>query len=107
MASTSEMFNEIDEKMKAESDRFKSEVDGTYKFVLTGDDGGTWIVDAKEDVGAREEDGDADCTLTMDADDFKGIFDGSVDGMQAFMMGKIQVDGDMGLAMKLQTVLSD
>ena len=42
---------------------------------------------------------------TVAGEDFMAIRDGSLDGMQAFMMGKLQVEGDMGLAMKLQEVL--
>ena len=38
-------------------------------------------------------------------EDFVAIREGQLDGMQAFMMGKIEVEGDMGLAMKLQEVL--
>jgi putative sterol carrier protein len=40
-------------------------------------------------------------TLTADADDFIRIFTGQMDGMQAFMQGKLKLAGDMSVAMKL------
>ncbi len=43
--------------------------------------------------------------MSLAAEDFVAISSGELDGMQAFMVGKIQVEGDMGLAMKLQTLL--
>lgn len=43
----------------------------------------------------------ADITLVVDADTLLSLSDGSLDGMQAFMAGKLRVEGDMMLAMKL------
>ena len=47
------------------------------------------------------ENPDAQVTLVMDAETMEGIVDGSTDGMQAFMGGKLRTEGDMMLAMKL------
>ncbi|WP_426101415.1 MULTISPECIES: SCP2 sterol-binding domain-containing protein [unclassified Pseudomonas] len=47
------------------------------------------------------ENPDAQVTLVMDAETLEGIVDGSTDGMQAFMSGKLRTEGDMMLAMKL------
>ena len=44
-------------------------------------------------------------TITVASDDLVSIASGSLNAMQAFMMGKLQVDGDVGLAMKLQQIL--
>jgi len=109
MGSPAEIFTEIDTRIKGDADNIKSEVDGTFKFILNGDGGGSWIVNCKDDVGVTESEDGADCELTMDADVFVQIYDGSMDGMQAFMMGQITLsdDSDMGLAMKLQTVLEN
>ena len=47
------------------------------------------------------ENPDANCTLVMDSATLKGIVSGETDGMQAFMGGKLRVEGDMMLSMKL------
>lgn len=47
------------------------------------------------------ENPNAQVTLVMDAETLEGIVDGSTDGMQAFMGGKLRTEGDMMLAMKL------
>ena len=47
----------------------------------------------------------ADCTIKMDFSDFSDLIGGKLDGMTAFMTGKLKIEGDMGVAMKLQTIL--
>jgi putative sterol carrier protein len=37
----------------------------------------------------------------LDSETLKGIVSGETDGMQAFMGGKLRVEGDMMLSMKL------
>ncbi|MDA0721021.1 MAG: SCP2 sterol-binding domain-containing protein [Proteobacteria bacterium] len=74
--------------------------DGTAKFVI--EDEGTIIIDQ---TGARAADDDADVTLTASADVFKAILDDELNPTTAFMTGKLSVGGDMGVAMKLTSVL--
>lgn len=99
-----DVFKDIHTRISADPERTKTEIDGTFKFVVTGQGSGTWIVDCRE-VDVRQGDSGADVTITVDGDDLVSIAQGSLDAMQAFMMGKVQVEGDMGLAMKLQQVL--
>jgi len=51
------------------------------------------------------EDKEADCTVKVARDDFEAILKGELNPMSAFMSGKIKVQGDMGVAMKLQSLL--
>ena len=44
---------------------------------------------------------DADCVASLSKEDFHGMLTGTVDPMGAFMGGRIKIDGDMGVAMKL------
>ena len=48
----------------------------------------------------------ADCTLNITLEDFQKVLSGDLNPMGAVMSGKIKIDGDMGVAMKLQGLLS-
>ena len=68
-------------------------------------DNGTIMLDG---VGNKvsEDDGAADTTIKIAWDDWQAMADGQLDGMTAFMTGKLKVEGDMSNAMQLQSVLS-
>lgn len=51
------------------------------------------------------EDKEADCTVNISKEDFMALLKGDLNPMMAFMGGKIKIDGDMGVAMKLQSLL--
>ena len=53
-----------------------------------------------------EEDGAADTTIKTAWEDWEKMAAGELDGMTAFMTGKIKIEGDMSNAMQLQGVLS-
>ena len=53
-----------------------------------------------------EDDGAADTTIKVGWDDWQQLAAGQLDGMTAFMMGKLKVEGDMSNAMQLQGVLA-
>jgi putative sterol carrier protein len=55
---------------------------------------------------AGGEGGVADTTIKIGWDDWQQLAAGQMDGMTAFMMGKLKVEGDMSNAMQLQGVLS-
>ena len=78
-------------------------VDSTIQFKFTGAEAGEWfatIKDGKVDV-SRGTHHSPKMTLTADSADYVKIFTGELDGMQAFMQGKIKLAGDLNLAMKL------
>jgi putative sterol carrier protein len=77
------------------------QIGGTAKFDIAGE--GAIMMD---DNGARAGDEPADVTLSADADTFRSIIEGDTNPTAAFMSGKLSVDGDMGLAMKLATALA-
>jgi hypothetical protein len=55
---------------------------------------------------ATNEDGAADATVSVSFDDFQKLAQGALDPTMAFMQGKLKVAGDMGVAMKLQSLFS-
>lgn len=49
-------------------------------------------------------DDEADTTIEVSPEDFQQLLDGDLNPMGAVMAGKIKIKGDMGLAMKLQSL---
>jgi putative sterol carrier protein len=50
------------------------------------------------------EDLPADCTVTITPDNFQKLIKGKLNPMMAVMTGKLKIDGDMSVAMKLQSL---
>ena len=69
-----------------------------------GDQGVVMLDGAGQQV--TDEDGAADTTIKVGWDDWQQLAAGQLDGMTAFMMGKLKVEGDMTNAMQLQGVLA-
>ena len=78
------------------------EVNAIFQFCLTGDDGGEWTVDLTVPEVRTGMDEGANCTVHMETTDFLDMVAGRLPGPQAFMTGKLRLDGDIALAMKLQ-----
>ena len=74
------------------------------KIDFGGDQGAILLDGAAQQV--TEEDGAADTTIRVGWDDWQQLASGQLDGMTAFMMGKLKVEGDMSNAMQLQGVLA-
>jgi putative sterol carrier protein len=104
--SAKELFEDYMPKRLESKPELVEKVNASYKFVVTGDNGGTWVVDLTVPGGTvKEEDTEANCTITVDSGDLVDIVSGKLNGQMAFMTGKLKVAGDMALAMKLGSVL--
>ncbi|MEX2517918.1 MAG: SCP2 sterol-binding domain-containing protein [Paracoccaceae bacterium] len=74
--------------------------DAAVKFDC-GDDG-VLVIDRQT---VSTEDQPTDCTIGVALEDLQAIADGDLDPTAAFMQGKLKVDGDMAVAMKLGQIL--
>ena len=109
MESVSEFFEKFETRAAANPDAATSP-NAVYQFNITGDGGGDWALDltkGKTDGfvvnGTHDSPG---ATITVSSEDWLGMLNGTLNPMQAFMSGKIKIDGDMTLAMSLQQVMN-
>ena len=83
-------------------------INATIQFDLSGDNGGQyWLRLA--DGAATHGQGQAEnpkMTLRASADDFHSMLSGGMNPMQAFMTGKIKIQGDTNLALKLMPLIN-
>jgi len=94
------------EKLKAKPD-LVTKINAVYQFNISGPGGGQWQVDCTQPGGAIST-GTAPaarCTVAATDADFLAIVNGKMNAQMAFMSGKLKIQGDMGLAMKLQQIL--
>ncbi len=78
-------------------------VEAVVQYHLTGEEGGDYIIRI-EDGHCQVEEGLAEnptMTLTADGVYLRDVLLGREDGMKGFMAGKLQLSGNLNLAMKL------
>lgn len=76
---------------------------GTLKFMV---DKNVIFIDGNGDQNiVSMDDLEADCTITVSVEVLEKLRDGELNPMMAVMGGKIKIDGDMGLAMKVQSLM--
>lgn len=101
-----ELFNDrIAVKLNENADKVKT-INAIYEFNISDEDK-TWTIDLTKDSDFVTEGSSADakCSVTIKSDDLASILDKKLNPQMAFMTGKLKVKGDMGLALKLGTIL--
>jgi putative sterol carrier protein len=78
-----------------------------FQFDISGADPGIYSIAIADGKAAVSEGTSAssNITITMASNDFADMVEGKLDGITAFMGGKLKVKGDMMLAMQLQSLL--
>jgi acyl-CoA dehydrogenase len=74
------------------------------KFVI--DDLTVFVDGTGNDNIVSQADDEADCTITTSASTLMELQSGDLNPMMAVMGGKVKIAGDMGLAMKVQSLMS-
>jgi putative sterol carrier protein len=98
--STQEFFTRL---ANADASR-ASDLDASYRFEIEG--AGAWHVDVRHGkVSVGQSDAPADCVVKTDEETFLKVIRQEQNPMGAYMTGKIRVEGDMGLALRLRDLL--
>ncbi len=106
-ASVKDVFERhMPEKLRTKPD-VVSKINAVYRFDISGPGGGTWTVDCTQPGGliTQGQGNAAKCMVACAEQDFLNIVNGKLNPQMAFMMGKLKIQGDMGLALKLQQIL--
>ncbi|KAK7889065.1 hypothetical protein WMY93_024625 [Mugilogobius chulae] len=100
------VFQEIQKRLQ---EQFVKKIGGVFAFkVKDGPEGqeATWFVDVKNGKGSVHNNTaeKADCTITMSDADLLALLTGKMNPQTAFFQGKLKITGNMGMAMKLQSL---
>ncbi|XP_059894287.1 hydroxysteroid dehydrogenase-like protein 2 isoform X2 [Gadus macrocephalus] len=82
---------------------------GVYQFDLSGEHTGSWFVDLKQGAGLAGQGlppSPPDVVMSMDSALFSRMFRGELKPTMAFMTGKLRINGDMTLAIKLEKMMA-
>jgi putative sterol carrier protein len=90
------------DQIKAQADNI-APLGSSFKFIL--DEQAIHIDGSGDSNVVTTEDKDADCTITTSSETLMKLKTGDLNPMMAVMSGKVKIKGDMGLAMKLQSLL--
>jgi putative sterol carrier protein len=108
MATSEEIKNIFPEMVERLIPEKATGVNTVIQFDLSGDNGGLYWVKIADGI-AKNGDGAIDnpsMTLKATADDWYAVSTGQLNAMSAFMSGKIKIQGDMSIAMKMQTMFA-
>ena len=77
----------------------------SYRFDIEG--AGSWHVDVDDGkVSVEESDADAECVIRASEETFLKVVSGQQSPTSAYMTGKVKVQGDVGLAMRLRELFA-
>ena len=97
------MGNPVFEQLQQKANEAEA-IGGTLKFVI--DDLVVFVDGTGNSNVVSQSDEEADCTITTSADTLMELQSGDLNPMMAVMGGKVKIGGDMGLAMKVQSLMS-
>lgn len=103
------LIREIEKQMAKDGEAYVKKVKGIIGFRVLGKGGKEikWIIDAKNGTGSLELNSKTkpDCTITMKDGDLVDLMSGKLNPNTAFFNGKLKISGNMGVAMKIQSIM--
>ena len=107
-SSTETSAQKIFDSLKASiNDEVKKEINAVISFVISGQ---KWVVDASESRPLKVEQTEAanpDITLITDVNTFTKMAKKEIKSMDAFMSGKLKIQGNIAIAMKIQRLFGE
>lgn len=97
------MSNPIFDQLQQKANEAEA-IGGTLKFVI--DDLTVFVDGTGNSNRVSQDDAEADCTIATSAAVLMELQSGDLNPMMAVMGGKVKISGDMGLAMKVQSLMS-
>jgi putative sterol carrier protein len=82
-------------------------IGGVFEFVLEGPDGGIWTLDLTQPALKEGKAEKMNCRIRMSTGDFLGLVNGTLGAMDAFKTGKLKVEGNLAMSLKLQVLLDE
>jgi len=105
VTSASEVFDNLPGLFNSDAAK---DLDAVFQFEIDGEGGGTWNVEVK-DGACKVHQGSHNApsvTLSMSSETLLAMANKEMNGMQAFMSGKLKVAGDILLAQKMAELFS-
>jgi len=103
LSSVTEVFQRMPEVFSATAAKG---LDAVFQFDIQGEGGGAWNVTVRDGACAVDEGthNDPRVTITMNAENWLALVNRQLNGVQAFMTGKLKVSGDLMLAQRIYEI---
>ena len=101
----SELFAMSKEALNADLVR---KVDAVFQFEISGEKGGTWCLDLRNGegyIGKGKAPTEPDVCIGMTSSDLQNMYYGKLSATNAYMSGRMKVDGDRKAAMRLEELI--
>lgn len=104
--SLAELMKKFEETVNGNPSHIEG-LNSVYLFDITGDNGGAYQLQFQDGKAMVLEGTEppADCTLVMSLASFHLFILGKLNGTMAFMTGKLKIKGDIGKALKIESIL--
>lgn len=103
-----ELMALLDEQLRSDPSRTET-IDAVFEFVLEGEHGGTWWIEARDGTGAVHSGAPAKCDVTVRMLDavFVRLWTTDLDGTAAYFDGLMTVEGDQSKVMHLAQIFGE